>query len=380
VAVEASAEVARGIPKTAATTEEVSTADEEETTELSVAVYRATTGDYPASPSEWDRYDGFLLPGSLSAAYGNEEWIRALRDTIRTEIVGRRRKCLAVCFGHQILAHSFGERGGKGGMGGGNEEDERREQDGEFARIAVQDSCAHSDETASASASAGSVSEDCIGSFKDMGRASRCPAGFQFGRREFQLTPEGIALFRCSSNMTKEPQDSVRADDANNIGCVAPVEPSESSLQLLYTHGDMVEMLPACAVSLGGNSDVPVQSAAYFRSEAEANRFRDICRQHLPSSLSDGNNNSSANETDKEEDVQTVLPTPFAFTFQAHPEYRSGLGEKTFLDIRDKLKRDGAFPAEELDGFADDAKRRSEEVGKDSLDAALMVGRWLGWF
>ena len=56
---------------------------------------------------EWSSYDGILLPGSFSSAYENDEWIQKLKCVIQSEIHAKGRKTLAVCFGHQIFAHSF---------------------------------------------------------------------------------------------------------------------------------------------------------------------------------------------------------------------------------------------------------------------------------
>lgn len=88
-------------------------------------VYNATEEDYPESSSSsdeinpsWDFFDGFLIPGSFSAAYDTDAWIVKLRTVIQNEIVEKKRPTLAVCFGHQVLAHSFGS--GKAGKAVGN--------------------------------------------------------------------------------------------------------------------------------------------------------------------------------------------------------------------------------------------------------------------
>merc|ERR1712232_958741 len=94
------------------------------------------------------------------------------------------------------------------------------------------------------------------------GKATKCPKGTQAGRRSFTTTPGGSSLlFRhfCKKQTKSEEGTSLSEENKN--------------IQLLYTHGDMVAQLPSCAISLGGNSNVPIQAAAYFSSSNNANMF-----------------------------------------------------------------------------------------------------------
>lgn len=237
---------------------------------VTIDIYRAQQMEYPQSTEEWDRYDGILLPGSFSAAYGKEEWIEKLSHVIINEVHGRGRKTFGVCFGHQIYAHSL-----------------------------------------------------------QGGQAVKCPAGKQFGRQSVSLTSEGAQLFSDITN-----------------------------LELLFTHSDMVQSLPPCAVRLGGSDRVPIQAAAYFTSPDEAARFM----------------------SSKKKDSR--CPSPIAITFQAHPEYaelESGM-EKTFdAVVKASVERRTLSPDEE-EVVRQDVIHNYAHVEQHSLDVMIEVGTALGWF
>ena len=74
-----------------------------------MSIYNGKQLDFPTKLELDEVYHGVILPGSLSSAYdgSNEPWIAALQDYIQSEIHAHKRKTLGICFGHQIMAHSF---------------------------------------------------------------------------------------------------------------------------------------------------------------------------------------------------------------------------------------------------------------------------------
>jgi GMP synthase-like glutamine amidotransferase len=163
------------------------------------------------------------------------------------------------------------------------------------------------------------------------GGAIKCPAGLQAGRKQFQVTDAGQRLLQ------------------------------QANVDLYYSHGDMVETLPECALSLGGNDLVPIQSAAYFATSQDATRFsnRDL-------SSSSSSSNSSR---------------PMAITFQAHPEFASQpLGvEKTLHKILDGMEHRGALSEQNRLAAGKDADENYAKVERQSLDMMKTACRLLGW-
>ena len=82
--------------------------------EVKISIYNGKQMDFPTKKDLDEVYHGVILPGSLSSAYDGtkEAWIAALQDYIQTEIHANKRKTLGICFGHQIMAHSFSSDNG----------------------------------------------------------------------------------------------------------------------------------------------------------------------------------------------------------------------------------------------------------------------------
>ena len=309
---------------------------------VSITVYRASQGDMPGATFDWDRFDGFILPGSYDAAYDekNRPWIKELRELIQKELVAKCRPTLGVCFGHQILAHSYQNHG------------------------------------------SGTANVD------SGGRAAKCPAGKQVGRKTFQLTNVGRMILHAlgpSSDQNVEQFTKKRkyacdddkdkaqgycGNEGNNEMDDTSRSDTTRSVDLYYTHGDMVERLPKHAVSIGGNDNVPIQAAAYFATEQDAMEFTTMA-DHTTDSVDIARN------------IIEAKVKPFAITFQAHPEYASSqsLGlERTLGNIIAGMESRKDITRAQKEFVQRDAKLHYESVEQQSIQLMVSVGQWLGWF
>mmetsp|Transcript_2976 Transcript_2976/g.5950 ORF Transcript_2976/g.5950 Transcript_2976/m.5950 type:complete len:330 (-) Transcript_2976:148-1137(-) len=279
---------------------------------ISITVFHAQTLDYPSDNEEWDSFTGIIIPGSLSTAYHDHiEWIERLQKVIREEININRRKTLAVCFGHQSFAHAFKDYS--------SNRLNRNQDKGEPQR----------------------------------GLAVKCPTGCKVGRRSCNLTIEG-KWFLSSA-----------------LASVATFE----SLELLYTHGDMVQSLPPIAISLGGNDSVPVLAAAYFKSEEYAARFRENAIVNYEGSKTIPSSGSLEEYTK----LNGYSSLPYAITLQAHPEYIANDG-LTFMNTSAHVQEVGHVTESEATTACEDAKKNFDRFLQDSLDTMIAIGITLQWF
>jgi len=76
-------------------------------------VYDAQKQELPLEIRECDLY---IVTGSPSSAYDQEEWIQHLEDFVRS--ADRiKHPLIGICFGHQIVAQALGGKVGKSGKG-----------------------------------------------------------------------------------------------------------------------------------------------------------------------------------------------------------------------------------------------------------------------
>ncbi|MCW8194915.1 hypothetical protein F6455_08955 [Proteobacteria bacterium 005FR1] len=66
--------------------------------------YATEQGQLPAAAGECDAY---VVTGSRHNAYDSDPWIESLKSFIRT-LHQEKRKCLGICFGHQVIAEALG--------------------------------------------------------------------------------------------------------------------------------------------------------------------------------------------------------------------------------------------------------------------------------
>ncbi|WP_298770648.1 GMP synthase [uncultured Shewanella sp.] len=84
---------------------------------IELVFYAVLDGHYP---QEIDECDGYIISGSRACVNDDEAWIHALEDYVH-QLNERQKKCVGICFGHQMIAKALGgkvERSDKGwGLG-----------------------------------------------------------------------------------------------------------------------------------------------------------------------------------------------------------------------------------------------------------------------
>jgi GMP synthase-like glutamine amidotransferase len=79
-------------------------ASRDKSTVFRIDLYNAKEEEYPV---DWTIYHGVIIPGSFSAVYDDDPWILQLQRVIQNVIVARQIPTLGICFGHQLVAHSY---------------------------------------------------------------------------------------------------------------------------------------------------------------------------------------------------------------------------------------------------------------------------------
>jgi len=82
---------------------------------LQCVAFDVTKKQYPMNI---DDYDAYIITGSKASVYEDLEWIRLLEDYIR-QLHRANKKLIAVCFGHQLVAQTFGGKTEKSEKGWG---------------------------------------------------------------------------------------------------------------------------------------------------------------------------------------------------------------------------------------------------------------------
>jgi GMP synthase-like glutamine amidotransferase len=80
---------------------------------LKAMAYRTNQGVFPANI---DEYDAYIITGSKSGIYDDEDWIKALKQYV-LRLNAKNKKLIGICFGHQIIAEALGGHAGKASCG-----------------------------------------------------------------------------------------------------------------------------------------------------------------------------------------------------------------------------------------------------------------------
>jgi GMP synthase-like glutamine amidotransferase len=75
--------------------------------------YAVNQGVYP---TEIDSHDAYIITGSKSAIYDDEDWIKALKQYV-LRLNAKNKKLIGICFGHQLIAEALGGHAGKASCG-----------------------------------------------------------------------------------------------------------------------------------------------------------------------------------------------------------------------------------------------------------------------
>lgn len=75
--------------------------------------YAVNQGVYP---TQIDSHDAYIITGSKSGIYDDEDWIKALKQYVQ-RLNAKNKKLIGICFGHQLIAEALGGHAGKASCG-----------------------------------------------------------------------------------------------------------------------------------------------------------------------------------------------------------------------------------------------------------------------
>uniref|UniRef100_A0A1J3E2Z6 Glutamine amidotransferase domain-containing protein n=1 Tax=Noccaea caerulescens TaxID=107243 RepID=A0A1J3E2Z6_NOCCA len=78
-------------------------------------LFRVIDGEFPED-KDLDKYEGFVISGSLNDAFGDDDWIVKLRS-LCLKLDDMKKRVLGICFGHQILTRIKGGKIGRASSG-----------------------------------------------------------------------------------------------------------------------------------------------------------------------------------------------------------------------------------------------------------------------
>jgi GMP synthase-like glutamine amidotransferase len=245
-----------------------------------------------------------------------------------------RRKMLGVCFDHQIYAHLFQNYSENVGNDLGTDTDMGK------CTMEEESGCSMNVDRTSSGTTGG-----CL--------AVKCPKGTQVGKHNFDCLP--LSSYSHNSNECSNDKNDTSSVDNSN---------TRNDITMLYTHSDMIQSIPKCAISLGGTENVPIQACAYFASAKE----KDDYKHHLSSSSNSSLSCSSSSSS------------PYAFTFQGHPEYAShDIGLGTYINILNFTDKEIKLPHDILEEAKKDALDNFNIIEQDCVRVMYNVMSVLGW-
>ncbi len=71
---------------------------------IDIEIYRVIDGEFPVSLDECDAY---VISGSRYGVNDNEEWIATFEHFVR-QLDTHQKRCVGICFGHQMMAKALG--------------------------------------------------------------------------------------------------------------------------------------------------------------------------------------------------------------------------------------------------------------------------------